>query len=80
MDTVEFNEPDFTPHQTAVRAKEPSALTRLVLSMKLAEDERGAQRVLIIVLLISIGILAVVMFAQFSSAPEEIVQPPMPAI
>ena len=78
MSDVSFNEPTYGPAK--VRARKPSLLTRLVFSLGLAKTEAGAQRVLLIIALVSAGAAVGIYFFtnQPASSSSSAVHAPSP--
>jgi len=75
MTDVEFNEPNYATRASGIPAAGgSSAFSRLVIKTGLAKDEKGAQRVLLIIAILAIVIAAFVFFGGHKSAPE--VPPP----
>lgn len=79
MSDVQFNEPEYA-HSTLVRPQKASLLSRLIISIGLAQDETGAQRVLficaVIILIMAIGVY---MYGRFVTADGEFVPAYPPA-
>lgn len=56
---IQFDEPEYTQPAAYHQKKGPSGLTGLVIRLKLAKNEEGAQKVLLIIITICILIIIV---------------------
>ena len=73
MDDVQFNEEPQYVKRVSGSGPKPSLMSRLILAAGLANDEKGTQRVLLIVLFIVLAITAYVMWGivQGTGEPEQ---------
>ena len=77
---IQFDEPEYA--QSAAHQKGPSGLTGLMIKLKLAKSEAGAQKVLLIVIVACILVMIAVWWSQAGSNSYVIyklpVVPPQP--
>lgn len=69
MADVEFNEPQYAASARSSRASKGSAFERLIVSMGLAKDSKGAQRVLLIISILMLIIAAFLVWPKPQPAP-----------
>lgn len=75
--SVEFNEPSYQPSAgPRATAGKVSFLSRLVIGAGLAKDEKGAQGVLLVVLVISVLATGAILFFLMPESADTI--PPIP--
>lgn len=70
MSDVEFNEPSFESMPRPQTIKEPSRLSKLVISTGLATDEKSAQMVLLVAGVVCLVVAGLVYFLSSPGTPE----------
>ncbi len=74
MSDIQFEEQEYARPAAYTQSKS-SALSRMVISLGLAHDDAGAQKVLLVVLVITVILIGIVWFVFNPPAPSASVAP-----
>ena len=82
MSEVTFNEPDYNPTRVGVtHTQQGSFFSRMVIKAGLAQDEAGAQRVMLIgVVVIVVVAIAIYAYGQIASSDGKFIPAYPPAV